>query len=153
MGAYLERAVPIGGPELPYRVTDMTLILNILWFIFGGFISGLCWLLGGCLLAITIIGLPWAGAAFRIAGFAFAPFGRHVAPRRLVTGREDLGSGPLGMVLNLTWFLLAGWYIALGHVVIGATQCMTIIGIPFGYQHFKLALIALAPIGQEVVPA
>ena len=131
----------------------MTLLLNILWFVFGGFAAGLAWLLGAFVLAITIVGLPWAGAALRIAGFAFAPFGRLVVPRQYLTGREDLGTGPLGFVLNIIWFLLAGWYIALGHVVIGAAQCVTIIGIPFGFQHFKLALIALAPIGREVVPA
>ena len=131
----------------------MTLLLNILWFIFGGFISGLLWLLGGLLLAITIVGLPWAGAAWRIAGFAFAPFGRLVVPRQYVTGRDDLGTGPMGFILNVIWFLLAGWYIALHHVVIGVAQCLTIIGIPFGFQHFKLALIALAPVGREIVPA
>jgi uncharacterized membrane protein YccF (DUF307 family) len=131
----------------------MTLLLNILWFICGGFVAGLTWLLGAFLLAISIVGLPWAGAALRIAGFAFAPFGRIVVPRQHITGRDDLGAGPVGFILNVVWFLLAGWYIALGHVMIGAAQCLTIIGIPFGFQHFKLALIALAPVGQEVVPA
>ena len=71
----------------------------------------------------------------------------------MITGREDLGTGSLGFVLNLVWFLFAGWYIALAHVVIGAVQCVTIIGIPFGLQHFKLAGIALAPVGKTVVPA
>jgi uncharacterized membrane protein YccF (DUF307 family) len=129
----------------------MRLILNILWFIFGGFIAGLAWVFGGVLLAITIVGLPWAGAAFRIAGFSFAPFGRQVVDRRTLTGREDLGSGPLGFLLNIIWFVLAGWYIAVAHVLVGCAQFVTIIGIPFGLQHFKLAQIALAPIGQEVV--
>ncbi len=76
------------------------LLLNILWFIFGGFISGCLWLLGGALLAITIVGLPYAGAAWRIAGFAFWPFGKEIVPRELVTGREDLGTGGLGCVLE-----------------------------------------------------
>lgn len=129
----------------------MRLILNILWFLFGGFISGLVWMFGGLLLAITIIGLPWAGAAFRIGGFSMAPFGRQVVDRRLVTGQDDLGTGPAGLVLNIIWFVLAGWYIAIAHVVIGAAQFVSIIGIPFGIQHFKLAVIALAPIGKSVV--
>ena len=131
----------------------MTLLLNILWFVLGGFISGIAWLVGAALLAITIVGLPWAGAALRIAMFAFAPFGRRVAERRTVTGLRDLGTGEFGVVLNVIWFILAGWWIALHHVVIGAAQAVTIIGIPFAFQHFKLATIALAPVGRTVVPA
>ena len=131
----------------------MTLLLNILWFIFGGFVGGLAWMLGAVILAITIVGLPWSAAAFRIGVFAFAPFGSRVVDRRLYTGQDDLGTGGLGLVLNVVWFLFAGWYIALAHVAVGVAQCVTIIGIPFGFQHFKLALIALAPIGKSVVPA
>jgi uncharacterized membrane protein YccF (DUF307 family) len=130
----------------------MTLLLNILWFIFGGFAAGLAWVLGGLVLAVTIVGLPWAGAAFRIAGFSFAPFGRQVVDRRYVTGHDDLGTGEMGFVLNVVWFVFAGWYIALAHVVIGAAQAVTIIGIPFALQHFKLAIIAFAPVGKAVVP-
>ena len=131
----------------------MTLLLNILWFIFGGFVGGLAWMLGAVILAITIVGLPWSAAAFRIGVFAFAPFGSRVVDRRLYTGRDDLGTGGLGLLLNVLWFLFAGWYIALAHVAVGVAQCVTIIGIPFGFQHFKLALIALAPVGKSVVPA
>jgi len=130
----------------------MTLLLNILWFILGGFVGGLAWFLGGLILAITIVGLPWAAAAFRIGVFAFAPFGSTVVDRRMVTGRDDLGTGPFGLILNVIWFIFAGWYIALAHLTIGVVQCVSIIGIPFGLQHFKLAFIALAPIGKSVVP-
>jgi len=129
----------------------MTLVLNILWFIFGGFISGLAWLLAALILAITIIGLPWSAAALRIALFSFAPFGRHVVPRQAANGRGDLGTGPLGFLLNVIWVLLAGWWLALHHLVIAIAQMITIIGIPFGLQHLKLALISFAPVGQEVV--
>ncbi len=129
----------------------MTLVLNILWFIFGGFISGFAWLFAGLILAITIVGLPWASAAFRIAGFSFAPFGRHVVPRRTLTGRDDAGTGALGFVLNVIWVLLAGWWLALHHALLGVALAFTIIGIPFATQHFKLALISFAPVGQEVV--
>jgi len=129
----------------------MTLILNVLWFILGGWAAGLMWLFAGVLLAITIIGLPWAKAAFRIGLFSFMPFGKQVVSRRSVTGREDLGTGPLGLILNVVWFLLGGWYIALTHLVIGVVQLVLIITIPFGLQHLKLAAIALAPIGKEVI--
>ncbi len=132
-------------------VRAMALILNILWFIFGGFISGLAWLLAGLLLAITIVGLPWTMAAWRIAGFSFAPFGRHVVPRHVLTGRGDLGTGPLGFLMNVIWVVLAGWWLALHHVVLAVGLAVTIIGIPFALQHLKLALISFAPIGQEVV--
>jgi uncharacterized membrane protein YccF (DUF307 family) len=131
----------------------MTLILNVLWFILGGFAAGLAWMVGGLVLAVTIVGLPWAAAAFRIGLFAFAPFGSRVVDRRMITGRDDLGTGDFGLVLNVLWFIFAGWYIALAHVVIGFAQCLTIIGIPFGLQHFKLAIIALAPVGKSVVPS
>jgi uncharacterized membrane protein YccF (DUF307 family) len=127
------------------------LILNILWFILGGWLSGLLWLLGGALLAITIVGLPYTGAAWRIAGFAFWPFGKEVVSREIVTGQQDIGTGPLGFVLNIIWFLLGGWYIALSHLLIAFAEAITIIGIPFAIKDFQLAMIALAPIGREVV--
>jgi uncharacterized membrane protein YccF (DUF307 family) len=131
----------------------VNLILNILWFVFGGFITGLAWLFGALLLAITIVGLPWSLAAARIGIFAFAPFGKRIVERRELTGRDDLGSGCLGLLLNVLWFALGAWHIALAHVVVGAALCLTIIGIPFGFQHFKLALIAMAPVGKAVVAA
>jgi uncharacterized membrane protein YccF (DUF307 family) len=129
----------------------LRLILNLLWFVLGGFVSGLLWLLSGVLLAITIVGLPWAFAAFRIAGFSAWPFGRQVVSRDLHTGREDLGTGPLGFVMNVVWFVLGGWYLALSHLVMAVGLAVTIIGIPFALQHVKLALISLAPVGKQVV--
>ena len=128
----------------------MTLLLNILWFILGGFISGMLWMLAGLVLAVTVVGLPWAFAAWRIGGFAFAPFGRQVFSRR--EDAFDLGTGDPGLVLNVVWLVFAGWWLALGHVLIGAAQVVTIIGIPFGLQHFKLALLALAPVGKTIEP-
>ncbi len=129
----------------------MRLILNILWFVFGGWISGSLWILAGILLAITIVGLPWAQAAFRIAGFSYWPFGRQVVDRGGFRGRGDLGTGGLGLVLNIIWFVLAGWYLAIHHIVLGIGLCVTVIGVPFGFQHFKLAMISLAPVGKAVV--
>lgn len=127
------------------------LLLNILWFIMGGWISGLLWLLAGAVLAITIVGLPYTAAAWRIAGFAFWPFGKEIVSREIMTGKRDLGTGPLGFLLNVIWFVLGGWYIALSHLLIAAAEAVTIIGIPFAIKDFQLALIALAPIGREVV--
>lgn len=131
----------------------MTLVLNILWFVFGGFASGLAWFMGALAMTLSVVGLPWVPATLRIGVFSLAPFGLRVVDRAAVTGREDLGSGPVGCALNVVWFLFAGWYIALAHLVIGALLCVTILGIPFGVQHFKLAGIALAPVGKEIAPA
>ncbi len=126
-------------------------ILNVLWLIFGGFITGLGWLLAGLILAITIVGLPYTGAAWRIAGFAFWPFGKEIVSREIVTGKEDIGTGLIGTVLNVIWFLLAGWWLALSHVLIAVAEAITIIGIPFAIKDLQLARIALAPIGCAVV--
>ena len=130
---------------------ELRLILNILWFVLGGWLSGSLWILSGVLLAITVVGLPWAMAAFRIASFSYWPFGRQVVDRGSFQRRSDLGTGGLGLILNIVWFLLGGWYLALHHVVLGVGLCVTIIGIPFGFQHFKLAMISLAPVGKAVV--
>jgi uncharacterized membrane protein YccF (DUF307 family) len=128
----------------------LRLLLNLLWFVFGGWISGLAWLLAGVVLAITIVGLPWAAAAFRIAGFSLWPFGREVVSRTAV-GEHDLGTGSMGLLLNIIWFVFAGWWLALHHIVIAVLQAVTIIGIPFAIQHLKLAVISLAPVGKTVV--
>jgi uncharacterized membrane protein YccF (DUF307 family) len=131
----------------------ITLLLNVLWFFFGGFLAALGWLLAALILTITIVGLPWAPAAVRIAGFAAFPFGRRIVSREELTGREDLGTGPTGLVLNVIWIIFAGWWLAIEHITIGIVQCLSIIGIPFGWQHFKLAVLALAPVGKTVVEA
>jgi len=127
------------------------LILNILWFVLGGWISGTAWILAGALLAITIVGLPWAQAAWRIAVFSYWPFGRKVVNRAELNRRGDLGTGPMGLILNIVWFILGGWWLAIHHIVLGVSLCITLIGIPFGLQHLKLAMISLAPVGKAVV--
>ena len=129
----------------------MYLLLNILWFVLGGFLAGLAWLFGALLRAITIVGIPWAAAAWRIGIFSFAPFGRQLVDRNIVTGRDDLGTGCLGVILNIVWFVLAGWYIALAHLIIAVPQAISIIGIPFAWQHVKLAGAAIAPIGKTII--
>ncbi|MET0336747.1 MAG: YccF domain-containing protein [Caulobacter sp.] len=127
------------------------LALNILWFIAGGWLAGLLWILGGVLLAITIIGLPYTGACFRIAGFVFWPYGKEIVDRSSLTGQGDLGHGPVGCVLNVLWFVLGGWYIALSHLLIAIAEFISIIGIPFALKDLQLARIAFAPIGTAVV--
>ena len=127
------------------------LILNVAWFILGGWLSGLLWLLGGAILAVTIVGLPWSMAAFRIAGFAFWPFGKEIVDRADLYGREDLGTGCVGLLLNVVWVVFAGWYIALSHLVAAAVEAVTIIGIPFALKDLQLAWLALAPVGKSVV--
>ncbi len=130
----------------------MRTILNFLWFLFGGVLMGLAWWLVGLLAFITIVGIPWGRACFVIGNFAFFPFGREAISRRDLTGTDDIGTGPLGFVGNVIWFLFAGLWLAIGHVAIAVADFITIIGIPFGWQHLKLAGIALAPIGMTVVP-
>jgi uncharacterized membrane protein YccF (DUF307 family) len=129
------------------------LILNLLWLLFGGVWMALAWVIAGVILAITIVGLPWARAAFSIAAYTLLPFGYRVVDRREVTGREDIGTGPLGVIGNLIWLLAAGWWLALGHVVTAVLLAVTIIGIPFAWAHLKLAGLALWPIGKAIVPA
>ena len=95
----------------------LSVILNVLWIVTGGIWMAAAWLIGAVLMAITIIGLPWTRAAFNIANYALMPFGRVVVPREAVTGREDLGTGPLGTAGNVIWLILVGWWLALGHLV------------------------------------
>jgi uncharacterized membrane protein YccF (DUF307 family) len=127
------------------------LILNVLWFVCGGWLSGLLWLLSGLLMALTVIGLPWTGAAWRIAGFAFWPFGKELVSRDVATGKPDLGTGPVGCLLNIVWFVLGGWYLAVSHLIIAVAEAVTLIGIPFALKDLQLARLSLAPIGVSVV--
>jgi uncharacterized membrane protein YccF (DUF307 family) len=131
----------------------MLTILNILWFILGGFLAGLGWWLAGILCAITIVGLPWARACFMLGNFTFWPFGRDVISRKELTGRDDLGTGSFGTIGNIIWLIFAGWWLALGHIMLAISLGLTIIGIPFAIQHLKLAYASLFPIGQTVVDA
>jgi hypothetical protein len=95
----------------------LSLLLNVLWLLFGGIWMAVGWVVAAVLMAVTIIGLPWARAALTIALYTLLPFGHTVIPRDL-DGREDLGTGPLGFIGNLIWLVLAGWWLAIGHIVI-----------------------------------
>jgi uncharacterized membrane protein YccF (DUF307 family) len=131
----------------------LQLILNLLWILTGGVWMAAGWLLAAVLMAVTIIGLPWTRAAFNIAAYTLLPFGFKAVPRSQWTGREDLGTGPLGTLGNILWLLVAGWWLALGHLITAIVLAFTIIGIPFAWAHLKLAGLALWPIGKVIVPA
>ena len=130
----------------------MAFLLNLIWFVLGGLVMGLAWWLVGLAFAITLVGLPWARACFVIGKFSFWPFGQEAVSRRELNGQNDIGTGPLGLLGNVIWFVVAGCWLAIGHLTSALACFVTIIGIPFGIQHIKLALIALAPIGLQVVP-
>lgn len=127
-------------------------LLNVLWLIFGGIEMAIAWVIAGVILCVTIVGIPWARAAFNIAFYALLPFGHRAVPRQQVTGYEDVGTGPLGVVGNILWLILAGWWLALGHLIAAVALAVTIIGIPFAWAHLKLAGLALWPIGMKIVP-
>ena len=113
-------------------MSPVSLLLNILWVVLGGAWMAFGWLIAAVIMAITIVGLPWARAAFNIAAYTFFP---------------------LGVIGNIIWLVLAGWWLALGHVITAVLLAVTIVGIPFAWAHLKLAGIALWPIGKMIVPA
>ena len=113
---------------------------NIIWFLCGGFLSGLGWLLAGCLWCITIIGAPIGIQCFKLASLSFFPFGKDV----------EYGGGTVSLLVNIIWLLVSGLPLAIEHATFGIVLCITIIGIPFGLQHFKLAKLALMPFGATV---
>jgi uncharacterized membrane protein YccF (DUF307 family) len=129
----------------------LSLLLNILWVLFGGIWMALGWLFAALLMAITVVGLPWARAAANIASYTLLPFGRVAVSREAVSGREDFGTGPLGTLGNFIWLLLAGWWLALGHILTAVVLAITFIGIPFAWAHLKLVPISLWPIGKTIV--
>jgi uncharacterized membrane protein YccF (DUF307 family) len=134
-------------------MSPFSLLLNILWIVFGGLGMAVGWGIAAIIMAITIVGIPWARAAFNIAIYALLPFGQRAVSRAEYLGREDIGTGPLGMLGNIVWLVLAGWWLALGHLIIAILFAITIIGIPFAWAHLKLAGLALWPIGKMIVPA
>lgn len=130
----------------------MNLILNLLWIIFGGLWMAVGWVIAGLIMIVTIVGIPWARAAFTIAGYALLPFGSMAIDREDYRGRGDIGTGPLGTLGNIVWLVFAGWWLALAHVITAVLLAVTIIGLPFAWAHLKLAGIALWPVGKEIVP-
>jgi uncharacterized membrane protein YccF (DUF307 family) len=131
----------------------LAFLLNVLWIVFGGLWMAVAWVIAAVIMAVTIIGLPWAWAALNIASYTLLPFGRKAVSRAEHSGRHDIGTGPFGLLGNIIWLVLAGWWLALGHILTAILLATTIIGIPFAWAHLKLAGIALWPIGKVIVPA
>lgn len=127
------------------------LLFNILWFVLGGFVMGMMWWLAGLICFISIIGIPFGRSCFVIGEMAFWPFGQDAVNRRYINRYDDIGTGTLGTLGNIIWFLCFGIWLALGHLGHALVCFVSIIGIPFGIQHLKLALLTLAPIGKTVV--
>jgi uncharacterized membrane protein YccF (DUF307 family) len=129
-----------------------SVLLNLLWIIFGGLWMALAWVLAAILMALTIVGAPWTRAAFNIALYTLLPFGQKAVSRAEYMRRGDLGTGPLGVIGNVIWFVVAGWWLALLHLITAVLLAVTIIGLPFAWAHVKLAGLALWPIGKMIVP-
>ena len=121
----------------------MNLLLNIIWLIFGGFIVVLAYLLGGLLLCITIIGIPFGIQCFKLAGLAIAPFGREVR-------EKEPPGGAVAVIMNIIWIILPGLELAIFHLVMALVFAITIIGLPIAAQHLKMTRLALIPFGFQV---
>ncbi len=122
----------------------MKLLGNIIWILFGGLFIALYYFVFGLLLCLTVVGIPFGLQLMKIAGFALWPFGHEVQ-----AGPQD--SGCLSVCMNILWIIFGGIEIALTHLALGVAFCITIIGIPFGLQHFKMALLALVPFGKTII--
>ena len=133
-------------------MSALSLLLNVLWIVFGGLWMAVGWIIAAVVMAITIIGLPWARAAINIALYTLLPFGQRAVSRAEYYGSNDFGTGPFGLLGNIVWLVLAGWWLALGHLITAILLAVTIVGIPFAWAHLKLAGIALWPIGKIIVP-
>ncbi len=118
----------------------MSILGNIIWFIFGGFVSGLGWILSGVIWCITIIGIPYGLQCFKFASLSFAPFGKDIV----------YGGGAISFLVNVIWTIFFGIPMAIANFLIGLMWCITIVGIPFGTQFFKIAKLALAPFGARI---
>jgi uncharacterized membrane protein YccF (DUF307 family) len=129
--------------QAPEKGEIMSLLGNILWLIFGGFLAGMMYILGGLLLCLTIVGIPFGLQSIRIGFANFAPFGKEITESKR-TG------GFLGLVFDIIWVVLFGWEIAIAHLVSAGVLAITIIGIPFALQHLKLIPVALFPFNYEL---
>ena len=115
-------------------MSPVSFILNIFWIACGGLWMAAGWLLAAVIMAITIVGIPWAKAAVKMAEYTLLPFGFKAVTRPT----EDIGTGPLGFVGNAIWLIFAGWWLALAHVITAVLLAITLIGIPFAWAHLKL---------------
>ncbi|MEU4448060.1 YccF domain-containing protein [Actinosynnema sp. NPDC050801] len=121
----------------------MRLILNLIWLVLSGFWLAVAYVVAGVICCVLIITIPWGLASFRIANYALWPFGRTVVDRP--------GAGAPSLLGNVVWIIVAGIWLAIGHVVTGVLLCVTIIGIPLGVANFKMVPVSLMPLGKEIV--
>ncbi|MGL5007028.1 MAG: YccF domain-containing protein [Plesiomonas sp.] len=129
----------------------MATILNIFNFVMGGFITTLGWLLATLLSIVCIITLPLTRSCWEITKMSLVPYGNDVVKVDDLENRSNSILSAGGFILNIIWFVVAGWWLCIVHIMVGITQCITIIGIPVGIAHFKLAIVALWPVGRRVV--
>jgi uncharacterized membrane protein YccF (DUF307 family) len=118
-------------------------LLNIIWFVLSGFWLWLAYMLAGIICCLLIITIPWGIASFRMANYAAWPFGRELVDKPT--------AGIFSFLGNVIWVIVAGWWLALTHIVTGILLCVTIIGIPLGIANFKLIVVSLAPLGKQIV--
>ncbi|OQY29047.1 MAG: hypothetical protein B6I38_08625 [Anaerolineaceae bacterium 4572_5.1] len=121
----------------------MSFLGNLIWLIFGGFLSGLGYIIGGLLTCLTIIGIPFGVQAIKLGAATMTPFGREIVA-------SEAADNPLNLLFNILWAILFGWEIAVSHLTHGVILAITIIGLPFAKQHFKLIPLALFPFGKEL---
>jgi len=126
----------------------MNLLGNLIWLIFGGLIVAIEYFIGGIVLCLTIIGIPFGLQSFKIGIASLAPFGLKIVEKSSLKGQS---TGCLTTLLNVIWILCGGIWIAVTHLIFGVLFCITIIGIPFGRQHFKLMALCLTPFGKALV--
>ncbi len=138
ISAFLDREIDTVGDD-----EKMRFILNVIWLVFGGLILALGYVIAGIICCILIITIPFGIASFRIASYALWPFGR--------TTVRNPTAGVASVIGNVIWVIVAGWWLALGHLVSGIAQCITIIGIPLGLANFKLIPVSLFPLGVQIV--
>lgn len=122
----------------------MRLLGNVIWMIFGGLETAIIYFCASFILALTIVGIPFAMQTLKIGVFTLIPFGSKVVP-------EPIVFKPLAIIMNIIWIVIAGLWISILHLILGVLFLLTIIGIPFGIQHFKLAKIALVPFGKRII--
>ncbi len=122
----------------------MRVILNLIWLILAGVELALGYVIGGLVMMLTIVGIPFGVQAFKLAGFVLWPFGRAVVP-------DPDGAGVLSVIGNLIWLVLMGWWLAIAHLAFGLLLCLTVIGIPMGIASFRMAALALWPFGRSIV--
>jgi len=122
------------------EVKKVKLLGNIIWFIFGGFEAAVLWAVVGLLWCVTVVGIPFGVQCFKAAWLVLWPFGKDV----------DYGGGAVSCLVNILWIIFGGAELALAHLILGCVYCITVVGIPFGLQHFKLAKLAFMPFGAKI---